>query len=64
MGVKGSAFNGSLPCGKTISPHLVKESPVEEVVHRQENDLTKIMPVLTHHARDVGPYMTCAFLFR
>lgn len=47
---------------KTISPLLVKESPVEEVVHSQEIDLMKIMPVLTHHARDVGPYMTCALL--
>ncbi|HHU76403.1 MAG TPA: UbiD family decarboxylase [Firmicutes bacterium] len=59
-----SEFNSR--SGKTIDPLLVKESPVEEVVHQhqkgQEINLAGILPVLTHHARDIGPYMTSALL--
>ncbi len=45
-----------------IKPLLVEQSPVEEVVYRQEIDLMKILPVLTHHAKDTGPYLTSALL--
>lgn len=46
---------------KPIKPILVtSDAPVHEVEIRGELDLMEIMPLLIHHARDAGAYMTSA----
>jgi 2,5-furandicarboxylate decarboxylase 1 len=32
--------------------------PVQEVVHEEPEDLLSLLPILTHHAGDVAPYIT------
>lgn len=43
-----------------IEPVLAKEGPVKDVVLNANIDILKTMPVLTHHEKDVGPYLTSA----
>ena len=47
---------------KPVKPKMVTEAPVQEVVIDSEVDISKTMPVLTHHQRDASPYITCAFV--
>lgn len=41
-----------------VKPKLVKTGPVKSVVIRDVN-IQKVLPVLTHHEKDEGPYITC-----
>lgn len=43
-----------------IAPKLVRDGPVKEIVHTRPIDIPGIVPVLTHHEGDVGPYLTSA----
>ena len=45
---------------KPIKPVVVDTGPVKEVEILQDVNITKTMPVLTHHEKDAGPYFTCA----
>lgn len=47
---------------KPVKPRIVSRGPVQEVVLKKNIDIGKLMPVLTHHQKDAGPYMTCAFI--
>lgn len=44
--------------GKSIQPVMVKEGPVKDMIIKDNIDLLKAIPVLTHHEKDVGPYIT------
>ena len=41
-------------------PVLVSDGPVKQVEILHGVDIAKIIPVLTHHEKDAGPYFTCA----
>jgi 2,5-furandicarboxylate decarboxylase 1 len=41
-----------------IAPRRVEKAPAQEVVIREDIDLLRVVPVLTYHQRDVGPYIT------
>lgn len=47
---------------KRLPPVLVRDASAKEVIKRGRGlDLTKLLPVLTHYARDSGPYITSGF---
>lgn len=46
---------------KPIKPKTVSYGPVQQVVINRDIDIMKVVPVLTHHTKDAGPYMTAAF---
>ncbi len=41
-----------------IKPKIVETGPVKEVVLK-DFDIREVLPVLTYHAKDAGPYITC-----
>ncbi len=43
-----------------IKPVIRKRAPCQEVVITRGVNIARAIPVLTHHARDVSPYFTCA----
>lgn len=43
-----------------IKPVIVADAPAKQVEILKDIDIVKTMPVLTHHAKDVGPYFTSA----
>jgi len=43
-----------------IPPKLMPDGPVKQVVHSHSIDVPQLVPVLTHHEGDVGPYLTSA----
>lgn len=43
-----------------IPPVRVADGPVKEVVHKDPLDLSRLLPALTHHEGDDGPYLTSA----
>lgn len=43
-----------------IPPVRVAEGPVKEVVHHDPLDLPRLLPALTYHEGDAGPYLTSA----
>ncbi|MDP2935513.1 MAG: UbiD family decarboxylase [Dehalococcoidia bacterium] len=43
-----------------IKPVMRKRAPCQEVVYKQGINISRTIPVLTHHAKDVSPYFTCA----
>ncbi|MDP2728009.1 MAG: UbiD family decarboxylase [Dehalococcoidia bacterium] len=45
---------------KPIKPVIRKRAPCQEVVITKDINISRTIPVLTHHARDVSPYFTCA----
>lgn len=45
-----------------MKPKIATHEPVKEVIIERDIDLIKTIPVLTHFARDGGPYMTAAFI--
>ncbi len=45
-----------------IKPVVVSKGPVQEVVYSADNDLLKVIPALTHHEKDAGPYLTSALV--
>lgn len=47
---------------KLIKPKLVTSGRVKEVIVRNNIDISKVMPVLTHHEKDAGPYLTSAVI--
>ena len=46
-----------------IKPALVNNGPAKQVEILKDVDITRTVPVLTHHAKDAGPYFTCAITF-
>lgn len=46
--------------GRLLRPVMVAQAPVQEKVINEEIDLLSVMPVLTHHEGDAGPYLTAA----
>lgn len=53
-----------LNCKKhAISPVQYEgDAPVQEVIHRDPTDLLSLLPVLTHHEKDVAPFITCGLV--
>jgi 2,5-furandicarboxylate decarboxylase 1 len=47
---------------KPVKPRMVTYSLAQEVVIDKDIDILKTIPVLTHHEKDVGPYMTSAIV--
>lgn len=45
---------------RRIKPVLVSDAPVKQVRILDNVDIIRTIPVLTHHARDAGPYFTSA----
>ena len=43
-----------------VKPKMVSTAPVQEVVIDKDVDIRRTIPVLTHHQKDAGPYMTSA----
>lgn len=46
--------------GLEIAPRIVESGPVKEVIIRENIDLPSLLPALTYHEKDAGPYMTAA----
>lgn len=46
--------------GQRIKPQTHGSGPVKESIERGEIDILKLMPVLTHHEKDAGPYFSSA----
>lgn len=46
--------------GQRIKPETNSSGPVKEAILRGEIDILKLMPVLTHHEKDAGPYFSSA----
>jgi 2,5-furandicarboxylate decarboxylase 1 len=40
----------------------VKSAPVQEVVHREKIDLSKLLPIPTHNEHDGGPYIAAGIM--
>lgn len=43
-----------------LAPVTVANPPCQEIVHEGPIDLMKLLPLLTHHERDVSPYLSSA----
>jgi len=43
-----------------IKPEIQKSGPVKEVTLKGDIDILNVMPVLTHHEKDAGPYFSSA----
>ena len=43
-----------------IKPEVQRSGPVKEVTVKGDIDILKVMPVLTHHEKDAGPYFSSA----
>ena len=46
--------------GARIKPEIQESGPVKEVTSKGDVDILKVMPVLTHHEKDAGPYFSSA----
>ncbi len=46
-----------------IQPRLVSHAPVQEVIIKDNIDLASVLPILTFHDKDVGPYITQGLIF-
>ncbi len=46
--------------GQEIAPRIVEGGPVKEVIIKENIDLPSLLPALTYHIKDAGPYMTAA----
>lgn len=53
-----------LNCKKqAIAPVMFKgDAPVKEVIHHHPEDLLALLPILTHHEKDVAPFITCGLV--
>jgi 2,5-furandicarboxylate decarboxylase 1 len=62
LGVKEDKFNSTYlkRKGTFIKPELVKNNLPDEVFIKKDVDILKVIPALTHNAKDVGPYFTSA----
>lgn len=47
---------------KGIAPVSAGEIPVQTVVHRDPPDVGALLPLLTHHAGDAAPFLTCGMV--
>lgn len=45
-----------------IAPMRADDVPVQEVVHRDPADVGALLPLLTHHADDGAPFLTCGMV--
>ncbi|HLE81794.1 MAG TPA: UbiD family decarboxylase, partial [Dehalococcoidia bacterium] len=45
---------------RPIKALVRKQAPCQEVVIKKGVNIARTIPVLTHHAKDAGPYFTCA----
>ena len=45
-----------------VTPKVIAGGPVQEIVADSAIDILGTIPVLTHHQKDAGPYLTCAFV--
>ncbi len=43
---------------KPIRPEVVDDGPVHEKIILENVDISKLLPILTHHEKDIGPYIT------
>lgn len=43
---------------RAIAPVAAKRAPVQEVVHESPDALLPLLPILTHHEKDGGPFIT------
>ena len=41
-----------------VAPKVVKEAPVQEVIHDGDFDLTALLPLLLHHEKDAARYIS------
>jgi 2,5-furandicarboxylate decarboxylase 1 len=48
--------------GQSIAPATASEVPAQEVVHRDPADVGALLPLLTHHAEDAAPFLTCGLV--
>ncbi len=48
--------------GQGVPPVRATEVPAQEVVHRQPADVGALLPLLTHHEKDAGPFLTCGMV--
>ncbi|MDP2643340.1 MAG: UbiD family decarboxylase [Desulfobacterales bacterium] len=46
--------------GRRVKPEMHRSGPVMEAVTEGQVDILKMMPVLTHHENDAGPYFSSA----
>ncbi len=45
-----------------VAPIRASEVPVQDVVHREPADVGALLPLLTHHAGDAAPFLTCGMV--
>jgi 2,5-furandicarboxylate decarboxylase 1 len=45
-----------------IAPVAAREVPVQEVAHRQPEDVAALLPLMTHHEKDAAPFLTCGIV--
>ncbi|MDP6560036.1 MAG: UbiD family decarboxylase, partial [Candidatus Binatia bacterium] len=45
---------------RSIPPQIIDQAPIKEVIIDKDVRIADVIPVLTHHQRDVGPYFTTA----
>lgn len=45
---------------QVYQPKVVANGPVKEVIIKSDIDITKVIPVLTHHSKDISPYFSSA----
>lgn len=62
MGVPEAGLTDSFIArkGQETAPRVVESGPVKEVIIKGEIDLPALLPALTYHEKDAGPYMTAA----
>lgn len=60
MGIDGDVTEEYIRrCQEKIKPKAVSSAPFKEVVIKDKINLAGAMPLLTHHALDAGPYISC-----
>ena len=62
MGVKEERLAETYRARRTrpIKAVMRRQAPCQEVVIKKGVNIARTIPVLTHHAKDAGPYFTCA----
>ena len=45
-----------------LAPEIAAEVPVQEIVHHNPPDVGALLPLLTHHANDAAPFLTCGMV--
>jgi 2,5-furandicarboxylate decarboxylase 1 len=64
LGVEKSRLHEVLldALGKPIQPVIVDNAPLQEVIHRDDIDLGRILPVPTWFEHEAGPYITAGVI--